>query len=733
MKKNMSFILALVLIINLLLPISSFAATPTVESFTINNGDVQTTSNEVELNMTVTDAVYMQFSNNNIDFSPLEPYSSYTTWDITDSSYGGTSEFGTKTVYARFLNEDKSEEVTTGATIEYINEDTISGGNTVTFNIINEFGDLVNGVTVIMGGQSVEVVDGQAIFYDVPSGMTIYNIDTDGTIYKPQGSTIDVNSDITVNVTLELFEPLYIEISVRSDLEEGHMTFDGGQTYTSSTSLEDAIVKIDGEIYFTNFGGFVRIEDNLELYKPYSIEISKDGFITITDTITLTEEYSSRFYNANLQPIFKFTGNIYDSVTNELIQDAVLNKYDTYIGGILNSINVADGFFNLEFPIGESYGFIADAEGYEPAPSFRYYPTPGTTEYDFYLNPVYGAYGIEYIDENYNYIAPSDFTGFTLPLGTFEVSAKSFEGYELDDIDTKTVTLTEDNPVQYITFKYKVAPFVEPQPEQQPEPENEPTPKPEPQPEPEQQPEPEPEPQPEPEQTPQQESQYELNPEPKSDKRSEAKPEPEPVKEDFGTVRGKAIDIFGNPIEGLKIELHSKPRVTYTDEKGEYLFENVEFGEHTIIVIDERFKTASKLEIVVKAANSNENIVVTNQTNAFLTLNEDIKEREVDIIVTPKTVSTDEDNQGNSIEVDDNSDFEGLEPIDVPNPNSTTPDMPDEQITKQQPEPVIDETLPQTGESGLIETVLFIFLLPIGIWFIVFRRGKIIRRSYLTK
>lgn len=724
---------------------------------------------------------------------------------------------------------------------------------TVTINVNNEFADPVNDISVSIGTETIKTTNGQAVFYGIPTGTTIYSIDTTDTIYREASGVINVASDVTENVTLELFEPLYLDISIRSDLAEGQMTFDEGKTYTSGIPLDDAIVNFDGQNFI---GSNIRIDNNLELNKPYSIEISRGGFETITDTITLTDKHSSQLYDVNLQPIFEFTGNIYDAMTNELVKDAVLEQYNTYAGGIIESHNITDGQFNIQFPIGESFGFVADALGYEPTLSYRYNPTPGQTTYDFYLNPICGALEVQYLDSDNKFIYPSDYAP-NLPMGDQTVTAKTFEGYELNDIDSKTVTLTEDNPNQIITFQYKVAeapPVVEPKPEtkgsitviyqdsdakvidQEVKSDlpmgdqtvtaktiegyelngvsiksvvltvDEPnqiiifTYKKAPEPEPIPEPKPEPEvkgsitikylddndnileqevindlvlglheltaktfdeyelndnisksvtlteenptqvicfqykkvdiPPTEPEQTPEQTPEPTPQPEPKPDKRPESKPEQEPVKtEQFGTVMGKAVDIYGNPISGLRIELHSEPRVAFTDENGEYAFYNVALGDHKIIMTDDRFKAASKIDIVVKSENSSENIIISNQTNAPLTLSEEVKDRVVDIIVTPQSATTDADKThdqpigdiGNTDTIDEQKPLN----VELSEQHSilVAPDKPEEPVVEPQPEPeVIDERLPQTGDSDLLEIILLMALLLLGVWLFFFKK-----------
>ena len=58
----------------------------------------------------------------------------------------------------------------------------------------------------------------------------------------------------------------------------------------------------------------------------------------------------------------------------------------------------------------------------------------------------------------------------------------------------------------------------------------------------------------------------------------------------IATVEGYIKDVDGNPIKGARVELHSTPRVTTTDETGKFSFSNVEVDRHslTAFVNDEK-------------------------------------------------------------------------------------------------------------------------------------------------
>jgi len=55
-----------------------------------------------------------------------------------------------------------------------------------------------------------------------------------------------------------------------------------------------------------------------------------------------------------------------------------------------------------------------------------------------------------------------------------------------------------------------------------------------------------------------------------------------------GVIKGYVKDAQGNPIADTRIELHSTPRITFTDSHGFFRFDNVEMGAHKIYLADEK-------------------------------------------------------------------------------------------------------------------------------------------------
>ncbi|WP_167485732.1 leucine-rich repeat protein [Geobacillus kaustophilus] len=244
----------------------------------------------------------------------------------------------------------------------------------------------------------------------------------------------------------------------------------------------------------------------------------------------------------------------------------------------------------------------------------------------------------------------------------------------------------------------KPEPQPEPKPEPQPEPKPEPQPEPKPEPQPEPKSEPTPTPQPEPKPVPQPELKIDPKPVVKIQKRDKVTviavdnktgkvlmqkeltnlsygynevraPKIEgyevtgpslalvrvtdsgkeivvkfryEVKKAYGTVFGVVIDSEGNPIEGVMVELHSKPRVTYTNEKGEYRFENVELGKHTVILKNPyTLEEIAKIEVIaykdVNDVNSGikEVVQVSNEVRKSIELNETVNTQRIDFVIEP--------------------------------------------------------------------------------------------------
>ncbi|UZP05185.1 MucBP domain-containing protein (plasmid) [Clostridium botulinum] len=80
-----------------------------------------------------------------------------------------------------------------------------------------------------------------------------------------------------------------------------------------------------------------------------------------------------------------------------------------------------------------------------------HYKKDGTTV----PSTVKGSTTIQYKNQDTGELLETETLHSDLSLGTYTENAKSFEGYELNDDNSKTVTLTESNPNQTIIFNYK--------------------------------------------------------------------------------------------------------------------------------------------------------------------------------------------------------------------------------------------------------------------------------------
>jgi len=65
---------------------------------------------------------------------------------------------------------------------------------------------------------------------------------------------------------------------------------------------------------------------------------------------------------------------------------------------------------------------------------------------------------------------------------------------------------------------------------------------------------------------------------------AETEEEKERIKEEGYTVKVKVVDINKNPVKGAKVTLFSEPKEALTDEEGIAAFDNVEKGEHKIVI-----------------------------------------------------------------------------------------------------------------------------------------------------
>lgn len=271
-------------------------------------------------------------------------------------------------------------------------------------------------------------------------------------------------------------------------------------------------------------------------------------------------------------------------------------------------------------------------------------------------------------------IVPSDKTEYTqgdiiTVLNGVIVDGYTFKGYWCTELG-KLVQPGEQfkmgsSDLHLVAMLEKNEPPVDPDPSPEPEPSPEPTPEPEPpvnpDPNPEPTPEPEPpvDPEPSPEPTPEPEPPINPDPNPEPTPTPEPTPEPpvviiptpDPVppvdvtpdpitpeepKAIFGKVYGVIRGVDGKPKQGVRVELHSNPRITYTDSEGRYSFDNVEMGNHTLILKDPRTLEILGVNTVIvhDVTTGNKQEIQVNDTTDMVTgavsLDETLTERQID-------------------------------------------------------------------------------------------------------
>lgn len=108
----------------------------------------------------------------------------------------------------------------------------------------------------------------------------------------------------------------------------------------------------------------------------------------------------------------------------------------------------------------------------------------------------------------------------------------------------------------------------------------------------------------------------------------------------LGTVYGIVRDKEGNPVSGVHVELHSNPRFTITNDKGEYRFDHTELGEHSVILINPyTLKEVSRIEVIVykdhqdTGSGITESVQSAKEITASLRLSEGSTEQRIDFVV----------------------------------------------------------------------------------------------------
>lgn len=132
---------------------------------------------------------------------------------------------------------------------------------------------------------------------------------------------------------------------------------------------------------------------------------------------------------------------------------------------------------------------------------------------------------------------------------------------------------------------------------------------------------------------------------PEPTKTPESTKEPKVI---YGRVFGIVIDTDGKPRVGERVELHSKPRVTYTDTEGRYSFDNVELGNHTIILRGSKIVEVSIVVVHDLTSGDKQEIKIDDTTEVVtgaVSLDENQTERQIDFELVKDLVedTTDEE------------------------------------------------------------------------------------------
>ncbi|WP_079913024.1 MucBP domain-containing protein [Paenibacillus sp. 32352] len=316
----------------------------------------------------------------------------------------------------------------------------------------------------------------------------------------------------------------------------------------------------------------------------------------------------------------------------------------------------------------------------------------------FQYTKIKGQLNIEFLDQDTNSPVKGKVVLNNLHLGEQSYTAvdevETSEGvFKLVGDAIQKAILTVEQKIQSLTFFYKRQTVEVPTPTPTPEPIPTPTPDPEPVPIPTLEPEPTPVPKPDPTPTPESTPKPELpvvieqtpkppvivipiqkpEPEPPVVKPTpkptpnpvvvvdEEKPvppqrvvvkeaKPEPIKQDvkpnpiIGTVFGVVKDSNGKPLAGVQVELHSNPRITYTDANGNYSFDNVELGKHTVLLKTSPL-TGEKdiiIDVVVykdytdmHSAQTVSSLKDTTEAIQGLELSEKVSKQRIDFVIEP--------------------------------------------------------------------------------------------------
>lgn len=153
-------------------------------------------------------------------------------------------------------------------------------------------GNVLEGVSVTLDGTTI-LTDGNgtATFNEVLDGT--YYISLEKEDYKSLSDTIIVSEASTIfNYILEKDEPIPAVTSVTIGVYD-----------ENENPLPDSTVRLDDEVHTTGEFG-ITIFDNIT-YEEHQLSISKDGYLSVTETINVTEDTAGLSYYLEKQIILR--------------------------------------------------------------------------------------------------------------------------------------------------------------------------------------------------------------------------------------------------------------------------------------------------------------------------------------------------------------------------------------------------------------------------------------------
>ena len=451
-------------------------------------------------------------------------------------------------------------------------------------------GDWTNDVE----GSVMDLNTGSNVILDANSeGVKFIKWVLNGVEYFDPWLSITLNSDSTATVYFEEIEKPKLNIN-KSPANLGYIDLLNETTMVMSYSVEGSEMTFDKGTYLsltaqkTEGARFVKWEVNGVEYFDTYIQIEMDADTIVT---AYFEEEEAAKGTVTIRYIDEEGNEIVPSDTIEYTkgEHKVTNKIiDGYIGIEPTSYD------NIEVEAGEN------------------------TTVEFIYRAIKGELTVRFKDKDTGNKIADDEIITDIPLGVFDYTVnKIVEGFKLVGEKVRSITVSASNYIQTLDIFYKKDIKIEPTPKQTqtpepsheskpepiktPEPSPEPTPEPieapvpssEPVPEPIETPEPSPEPTTEPIQTPEHKQDSKTGHENKPISTTENTEKPVQI---VGKVNGKVAFSDGKPLSNARLELHSDPLVTYTDENGYFEFVNVPVGNHKIYLADENY--SDKLVLV---------------------------------------------------------------------------------------------------------------------------------------